>query len=191
MIAAASLTAIAAPAAAQVVPVTSVSTVALAGTPAPSGSLSVLTDGVFPADGSVYNGADMVSFDGQTSFRFDLGGSYSIDGLLATVDNNDNYLFSFFNHSALIGARQILSGEGTVTNGVETFSQSFAPIIADMVIVTGSGGDNRYGLGEVQFRSSALTAAVPEPATWAMMLLGFGGIGFAARRQWKAALQAA
>ena len=28
----------------------------------------------------------------------------------------------------------------------------------------------------------SVTAAVPEPATWAMMLLGFGGIGFAMRR---------
>jgi len=27
------------------------------------------------------------------------------------------------------------------------------------------------------------TAAVPEPATWAMMLIGFGGIGFQMRRQ--------
>ena len=32
---------------------------------------------------------------------------------------------------------------------------------------------------------SAVTAAVPEPATWAMMLIGFGGIGFAMRRRSK------
>lgn len=31
-------------------------------------------------------------------------------------------------------------------------------------------------------------AAVPEPATWAMMLLGFGGVGMAMRRQRKPAL---
>jgi len=37
-----------------------------------------------------------------------------------------------------------------------------------------------------------LTAAVPEPSTWAMMLLGFAGIGFMAyRRKSKSALMAA
>ena len=34
-------------------------------------------------------------------------------------------------------------------------------------------------------------APVPEPATWAMMLLGFGGIGFAVRRRNSAKLQLA
>ena len=28
-----------------------------------------------------------------------------------------------------------------------------------------------------------LTVAVPEPATWAMLLIGFGMVGFAARRR--------
>jgi hypothetical protein len=34
-------------------------------------------------------------------------------------------------------------------------------------------------------------SAIPEPSTWAMMLIGFAGIGFAAyRRKNKTALQA-
>lgn len=33
------------------------------------------------------------------------------------------------------------------------------------------------------FSASAVSAAVPEPGTWAMMLLGFGAIGFAMRRR--------
>jgi hypothetical protein len=37
---------------------------------------------------------------------------------------------------------------------------------------------------ELQF---SLTAAVPEPSTWVMLILGFAGIGFAAYRQSKAA----
>lgn len=36
-------------------------------------------------------------------------------------------------------------------------------------------------------RLSAVTGAVPEPATWAMMLLGFAGIGVAMRRGQKSA----
>jgi hypothetical protein len=35
----------------------------------------------------------------------------------------------------------------------------------------------------VSLQSPGITAAVPEPATWAMMLLGFGGIGMAMRRR--------
>lgn len=35
----------------------------------------------------------------------------------------------------------------------------------------------------VLYRASAVTAAVPEPGTWALMLLGFGGIGTAMRRR--------
>jgi hypothetical protein len=33
--------------------------------------------------------------------------------------------------------------------------------------------------------SDGTQPAVPEPATWAMMLLGFGGIGIAMRRSWR------
>lgn len=46
---------------------------------------------------------------------------------------------------------------------------------------------NGCGLGEVAFRSTALAppppGAVPEPATWAMMILGFGGVGATLRRR--------
>lgn len=37
--------------------------------------------------------------------------------------------------------------------------------------------------GFVTANASAVTAAVPEPATWAMMLFGFGAIGFGMRRR--------
>ncbi len=57
--------------------------------------------------------------------------------------------------------------------------------IADGTIQTVGGfstADDNYTL---QFRTNAI-AAVPEPATWAFMIFGFGAIGGAMRRQRKA-----
>lgn len=42
--------------------------------------------------------------------------------------------------------------------------------------------------GLVTASASAVTPAVPEPATWAMMLLGFGAIGVSLRRRRRATL---
>ena len=39
--------------------------------------------------------------------------------------------------------------------------------------------------GAATITISAAAGAVPEPATWAMMLVGFGGLGFAMRRRAK------
>src|SRR6478735_320682 len=47
-----------------------------------------------------------------------------------------------------------------------------------------NGPDNTAYIDDVSL--AAVDSAVPEPSTWAMMLLGFGSIGFALRR-WKGA----
>ncbi|WP_228243136.1 PEPxxWA-CTERM sorting domain-containing protein [Porphyrobacter sp. GA68] len=46
-----------------------------------------------------------------------------------------------------------------------------------------SGGTTTLSLNVTQNGAPPIAAAVPEPATWAMMLLGFFGIGFAMRSQ--------
>ena len=43
-------------------------------------------------------------------------------------------------------------------------------------------GDNHDSSGSLG-GTVTITAAVPEPATWGMMLLGFPGIGMALRRR--------
>jgi hypothetical protein len=48
--------------------------------------------------------------------------------------------------------------------------------------------------GEASFSgnlSFAATSAVPEPTTWAMMLLGFGAVGYSMRQRSSARLQTA
>jgi hypothetical protein len=56
-------------------------------------------------------------------------------------------------------------------------------ITSPAFLITGGNGytyqaPNEFGTGTVSF-----TAAVPEPSTWAMMILGFCGLGFMAYRQ--------
>lgn len=41
------------------------------------------------------------------------------------------------------------------------------------------------GFGDAFFKASLSAGAVPEPATWAMMILGMGAVGFAMRRSRK------
>jgi probable HAF family extracellular repeat protein len=60
--------------------------------------------------------------------------------------------------------------------------------VIDLGAAPGSVGSWAYGIndaGQVVGFSFATTAAtvVPEPSTWAMMLLGFAGLGFAGYRR--------
>jgi len=48
--------------------------------------------------------------------------------------------------------------------------------------ITGTRGSNS------QYTGGIAVAAIPEPATWGMMLLGFGAVGFAMRRRRRPAL---
>ena len=56
----------------------------------------------------------------------------------------------------------------------------------NLLNVTGTSGGNASFTGNLSF---AQVAAIPEPATWMMMLLGFAGIGFTMRRKDKSTLQ--
>ena len=50
----------------------------------------------------------------------------------------------------------------------------------DLVASQFNGSTNYFGIDQLTFDAAA-TPAVPEPATWAMMIIGFGMIGGAAR----------
>lgn len=67
---------------------------------------------------------------------------------------------------------------GSVISGLDTFFLSSGSIIF-----------TSFGAGKLTFESSLDTiAAVPEPSTWTMLLLGFAGLGFMAYRRKSAAL---
>jgi hypothetical protein len=71
-----------------------------------------------------------------------------------------------------------------IANGVfDQASRELIPLIANAtntITINGtSAGDASYS-GTLSF---GMSSAVPEPATWALMLLGFGAVGFSMRRQ--------
>ena len=75
------------------------------------------------------------------------------------------------------------------------FSESFAAIAGDSytleltatsTVFSGGGSWNFYPGGTVEL--SGANGGVPEPGTWAMMLMGFGGLGAALRRRRAVAL---
>lgn len=71
-------------------------------------------------------------------------------------------------------------------SGTLTFSVSINNTGADSVLTgdtASSGNDSSQGSNFVFARFTLSDAAVPEPATWAMMLIGFGAIGFSLRKR--------
>jgi hypothetical protein len=78
--------------------------------------------------------------------------------------------------------KNVVTGTSFVTDQVflELFSLSALP---DQVSAIGEPGDQLVNLqGTVTYDYTPAVSSVPEPSTWAMMLLGFGGLGFAFRQ---------
>ena len=97
---------------------------------------------------------DSFTFSESSSFDF----AYRGDLLLGLIEGD---------FSVIINGVQVLAEE-FVDDGVINLGSSFGPNI-DLTIVS-YGGDFAIG------------GAVPEPSTWAMMLVGFAGLGFAGHR---------
>ena len=112
--------------------------------------------------------ADNLGSDSSLQFDFDGG----IGGLVAVTDVNNNldsgFLTTHFNFIAT-GSTTTLS----ITSFDEAVFDRNLDQILDNISVT---------VAEV--------AAVPEPASWAMMLVGFAGMGLAMRRRRSAAMEA-
>jgi hypothetical protein len=85
------------------------------------------------------------------------------------------------------------------TIGNVTLSTNITGLDLSRITFTGSSLQiDMHGLGldptqpgSPDFFNIGLTSAVPEPSTWAMMILGFAGIGFMAYRRKRRALSAA
>jgi hypothetical protein len=120
------------------------------------------------------------SFTGFIEFTNTLAGLYEITVQTSTPGG----LITDAAFTGLGGSPTIASMTANTTNNITLGPVS--PIDAGDYRVAFSGTTPAGGVatGNLTFQ----TIPVPEPATWALMILGFGGIGFALRRRRRPAL---
>ncbi len=127
-------------------------------------------------------GAYVSCFLSQT---FNLGAGDTISGQVG-FQANDYYPFNDY-ASLVIGGTTVFSSDvATVgdfgASGWTAFSFT-APTAGsyDLTLYVANAIDNGLASGAVL--DAVSVASVPEPATWALMLVGFGAVGIAARRR--------
>jgi hypothetical protein len=87
----------------------------------------------------------------------------------------------------------------TLTNWLSSYSANAYISAISVGVGSGASADYRAFADDITFATMAgtttynfeITQAVPEPSTWAMMILGFAGVGFMAYRRRTAAPRAA
>lgn len=128
---------------------------------------------------AVYNGGYTVGTESNVTanslfYQNIAGGVTNLNGgiLLLTLEAFGNN----YNGNAFISAFGV--GNGNCPNGAVNCANFSA--LADNLALTTTAGTR-----SVNFAASPVAGAVPEPGTWAMMLVGFGGIGGAMRRRRK------
>ena len=139
--------------------------------------------GVFGDDDVICSGPVPCSFTRSFNFLTPVGfniASADISSIASTTNMATNIDFSSVTLNGVVF--------NTVLTGTQEFrnllNQNLVTGANNLLSVTGTSGGNAAFSGNLSFAS-----AIPEPATWMMMLLGFAGIGFTMRRKNKSTLQ--
>jgi len=145
---------------------------------------STLSDGQFYNVGTIFSGAPPVLSSQQQSF--------GVANILITLPNPTNAFSLNFGYGTFNGGAVtfLLSNGDTFTQG----STGSGYAVPDFIAATDGTSFTSILVTtpDAVLNLNNLVYAVPEPSTWAMMLLGFVGLGFMAyRRKVKPALMAA
>jgi hypothetical protein len=125
-----------------------------------SGGASNVADALLGPQDEIFGTANQFGNVGTATSTFDF--RFQGDLLLGVIDSLD--------FSIVVNGAQIFTGS-SVNDDVIDLGSNFGPNI-DLTI-------NGFGT----FVIGGVVEGVPEPSTWALMLLGFAGLGFAGYRQ--------
>jgi PEP-CTERM motif len=159
-----------------------------------TGPLYDSVEGPGPLGHSLFSGSGAAGI----TFTFNagvLGGLPTDVGIVWTDGDGPNRTFKAFDQNgSLIGTitdstQKFYStgGDGDPAN-YRFFGAINAGGISSIFIANDSGG---IEVDDLQYGLSANIGGVPEPSTWAMMILGFAGVGFMAYRRRNSALRVA
>jgi len=130
------------------------------------------------------NGGDLPFPDPLTLLTRIGGLTFSLDAISLAPLNVGPYAHNDFGPEENLTFVGITPRGGIVSDTINVLGSSYSPInysfgttFSDVVSVFWV--QDRV----VQIDSIRVAAAVPEPSTWAMMVLGFGGVGFIAYRR--------
>lgn len=137
-------------------------------------SVRLLIDGQSPPEGSAWNSEHNIYWNRtDTYFILDLGGDFTVSGLLVQVDGNDDYNIDYsLDGTDYVPLIQIRENHGDIASGMDTMSTvpgdphfvvdlEFEPVSTRFIKVTAVAGDSKFALSEIQVFGER--GAVTEP----------------------------
>ena len=137
--------------------------------------------GTFGNDSVTCDGSAPCSFTNLFNFVTPEGFSLVSATISSIMTGNNQPTNIDFSSVTLNGMEFAIASTGDVEFR-SLLDQAVSPGGNNTLSVNGTSGGAASYSGTLSF---AQMAAVPEPATWAMMLLGFGAVGFSMRRRQK------
>lgn len=145
-----------------------------------------------------FNGADnsvppYAAVTGSLSLTYDPSqvgsqGDVTVNALSIAYGSNARYIIYGGGQLGIYTTNYTNGVSGTFTAGVNGFAAVFSNL--NPPVGTSGGTFNYSQVGYQSIASTrtvlvtnAVTGGVPEPATWTLMLLGFGGVGYTLRRR--------
>lgn len=167
------------------------------------GGVLVYNDRSVPGAGSVLPGSAGVSFVQEYTANIDVQtpGTPLTNGLTnSTLDGGNSSAHGYIDGATLPAGGVGLLNDGTSGHLVDSYYSYgagkvyFSGVPLDYYL--GGNGSvaafrTTYATNLVTEAAALATPAVPEPASWAMMIAGFGAVGFAMRRRQRVATRIA